>query len=102
MSLFYEKTQRYDSAFWCQKFSAQISDSLRNADISKQLQELEVLPKLQEKEQQITILTQNAEINRHRQYVLLAFGTSLLVLISSGGWLMWQRRRHKQRRITEE
>lgn len=102
LSNFYEKTKRYDSALWYQKFADRLSDSLLNADISKQLQELEVGYKLREKEQQITILKQNAEIDRQQRYLLLTLALSLLVLVSGAGWLMWQIQRQKQRRANEE
>ncbi len=102
LSRFYEQTNRYDSALWYQKFSDRLSDSLLNAEISKQLQELEVGYKLQEKEQQITILKQEAEIDRHQKYLMLSLGVSLLLLVGGIAWLMWQLQRQRQRRANEE
>jgi DNA-binding CsgD family transcriptional regulator len=73
-----------------------------NADISKQLQELEVGYKLSEKEQQITILKQNAEIDRQQQYLRFTLILSLFILVGGAGWLLWQIQRQKQKRATEE
>ena len=102
LSNYYEKARRYDSALWYQKFAARLSDSLLNADISRQLQELEVVHNLGEKEQQITILKQNAKIEDQRNFMLLSIAISLLVVVVAGGLLLWQRSRDKQRRTTEE
>lgn len=102
LSRFYEQTQQADSALWYTKWAARLSDSLLNADISKQLQELEVAYKLREKEQQITILKQEAEIDRQQRYVLFSLALSLLLVASGAGWLMWQRQRQKERRNDEE
>jgi len=99
---YYEKSARYDSALWYQKYAARLSDSLLNADISRQLQELEVVHKLGEQEQQILLLKQEAAINRQRNFMLLSIALSLLLVAMAAAWLMWQRQRNKQRRVTEE
>lgn len=101
-SNYYEKVNRFDSALWYQKLAARLSDSLLNADISRQLQELEVVHSLGEKEQQILLLKQKAAIDRQRNFMLLSIALSLIVAVTAVALLMWQRQRNKQRQIIEE
>ncbi|GEM_PF-6693250 len=102
LSEIYAAEGKYDSALFYHKKFAAMQDSVLNAEVTRQLQELQVLHNLREKEQQITILRQDSLLSRQRLWFFSILAVVLLLTAAVTLWLMRQRHKARQRLINDE